>query len=79
MHRSLQLFFCRWTVMAPAPLNQLAHCDACTLACPLQVAQLRQQNRDLRVQVVLAAAAPADPHAGRLDGQLLRRTRTTPL
>lgn len=46
---------------------------------PAQVAQLRQQNQDLRVRVVLAGAAPADPHAGTLEGQLLRRTRTTPM
>ncbi|GAB4819854.1 hypothetical protein N2152v2_006900 [Parachlorella kessleri] len=50
-----------------------------TAALEQQVAQLREQNKDLRVQVVLAAAAPPDPHAGHLEGQLLRRTRTTPL
>lgn len=41
--------------------------------------QLRSQNRALRTQVIAAAEAPPDPHAGRLDGRVLRRTRTMPL
>lgn len=44
-----------------------------------QVEQLKQKNRALREQVIRAAQAPPDPHAGILDGRLLRRTRTTPL
>lgn len=44
-----------------------------------QVEQLRQHNRSLRQRVIQVAAAPPDPHAGSLDGQLLRRTRTMPM
>ena len=40
---------------------------------------LKQQNLNLRQQVVTAAAAPPDPHAGQLEGELLRRTRTGPV
>lgn len=44
-----------------------------------QVEELKQQNLNLRVQVVTTAAAPPDPHAGKLDGELMRRSRTGPI
>jgi hypothetical protein len=42
------------------------------------VEQLQQQNRNLRHQVVTTAVVPPDPHAGELDGELMRRSRTGP-
>jgi hypothetical protein len=45
----------------------------------VQVEQLRQQNLNLRHQVIAAATAPPDPHAATLDGELLRRSRTGPI
>lgn len=50
-----------------------------TSALEVQVEQLREQNKALRGQVIAVAAAPPDPHAGKVDGQPLRRTRTMPL
>lgn len=50
-----------------------------TASLEQQVEQLKAANRSLRERVIRQAAAPPDPHAGRLDGQPLRRTRTTPL
>lgn len=46
---------------------------------PKQVEELKQQNQHLRRQVVTLAAAPPDPHAGKLDGELMRRSRTGPI
>lgn len=50
-----------------------------TSALEVQVEQLREQNKALRGQVIAVAAPPPDPHAGKVDGQPLRRTRTMPL
>lgn len=43
-----------------------------------QVEELKKQNTELRHKVINAVAAPPDPHAGELDGELMRRTRTGP-
>jgi hypothetical protein len=43
------------------------------------VEELKQLNNNLRREVVTAAAAPPDPHAATLDGELLRRSRTGPI
>ena len=50
-----------------------------TSALEAQVEQLREQNKALRTKVITVAEAPPDPHAGKVDGQPLRRTRTMPL
>ena len=44
----------------------------------MQVEELQQQNRQLRHQVITTAAAPPDPFAGELEGELIRRSRTGP-
>jgi ABA responsive element binding factor len=44
-----------------------------------QVEQLKQQNNQLRKQVITTAVAPPDPHAPKHDGELLRRSRTGPI
>ena len=44
-----------------------------------EVEALKAANVELRHQVVTTAAAPPDPHAGELDGELLRRSRTGPI
>lgn len=44
-----------------------------------EVAALQEQNRTLREMVIRNAQSPNDPHAGVLEGQVLRRTRTMPL
>lgn len=44
-----------------------------------QVEELKHQNKVLRTKVVAVAQAPKDRHAGKHDGEILRRTRTTPL
>lgn len=43
-----------------------------------QVEELKKQNTELRHKVITAVAAPPDPHAGELEGELMRRTRTGP-
>lgn len=50
-----------------------------TSALEAQIEQLRSQNKNLRTRVITSAAAPPDPHAGKVDGKPLRRTRTMPL
>ncbi len=45
---------------------------------PKQVEELKQQNKELREQVITTAAAPPDPYAGELEGELMRRSRTGP-
>lgn len=44
-----------------------------------QVAALQERNRSLREMIIRTAKAPEDPHAGKLDGEVLRRTRSPPL
>ena len=44
----------------------------------MQVEELKQQNKELREQVITTAAAPPDPYAGELEGELMRRSRTGP-
>lgn len=43
-----------------------------------QVEELKQQNTELRHKVITTATAPPDPHAGKLEGELMRRSRTGP-
>ncbi|KAI7837363.1 hypothetical protein COHA_008802 [Chlorella ohadii] len=43
-----------------------------------KVEELKQQNKELREQVITTAAAPPDPYAGELEGELMRRSRTGP-
>lgn len=69
--------------LAPPPLGSLP-CPALLLA-PLEAAHVTSPPLpSLRLpscpfpQVVTSAAAPPDPHAGELDGELMRRTRTAP-
>ncbi|KAL4545961.1 hypothetical protein Ndes2526B_g05082 [Nannochloris sp. 'desiccata'] len=50
-----------------------------TSALEAQIEQLRSQNKTLRTRVISSVAAPPDPHAGKVDGRPLRRTRTMPL
>jgi len=50
-----------------------------TAALEAQVEKLREQNKTLRGRVIALAPAPPDPHAGKLEGRPLRRTRTMPL
>ena len=51
--------------------------DELAQALEAQVQALREQNKALRRKVISTATAPPDPHAGAVDGQPLRRTRTT--
>ena len=44
-----------------------------------QVEDLKKQNVELRHKVITTAAAPPDKHAGELDGELMRRSRTGPI
>lgn len=50
-----------------------------TAGLEAQVEKLREQNKTLRGRVIALAPAPPDPHAGKLEGRPLRRTRTMPL
>jgi hypothetical protein len=50
-----------------------------TDALEQKVEELKRQNRELLQRVITACPPPEDKHAGAIDGQRLRRTRTMPM
>lgn len=66
---------CRPLLSSCTPTALSAQCVA---ALGLQVEELKQQNKELREKVITTAAAPPDPYAGELEGELMRRSRTGP-